>query len=598
MNVLNLSRIYRNLKLLPSGCLPVAAAWLAFAAILPARADTAPRQEGRTRTYTLAEKTIRRAKENLPKHVSTENPELTKLVHDLYNDCLFDKLWEPALPGLPYKWFSITGAGDKSYGKCQLQWDPMFVLNAWAPLDDNEVVHDVFKNFWNVIDNNPEAPKGSYRYGMVPCTTNPDLPQPGFSQIPILAWGCQMVFNQTNDRELLDLCLPYLDKFLTWYATERDVDNDGLIEYGAYKESSIADLLQTARFETFDFHATLDELQLTKHPTRGTGGEWYGNIEGVDQTSFLAMSERAMIEMCKRTGRTKMMEKYERILAKRTEAIRTKMWDPETKFFYSLNRDTDKKIRIRTLQGFLTMAAGLASDEQARELVRQLTDPSLFWSKYPITTSAMDEPTFKPDGFWRGDMWPPTNYLIALGLHRYGYHDISKKLADKMLELVKKYDGHSYERYNGVEGTVLGVKDYCWGVAIWSMLVNTHYGVQEDYRTIVVPPHAKGRKLKLGKLEVTYPTDTSVELKSAFQREFKVVFPGKINAEIQVQCDGETIKSVNPAGALSEISFTALPGKTYRVAESEPSSVSRLTVKGGRVDSDSATSDLTPSAIS
>ena len=106
-----------------------------------------------------------------------------------------------------------------------------------------------------------------------------------------------------------------------------------------------------------------------------------------------------MIEMCKRTGRTKMMEKYERILSKRTEAIRTKMLDPETKFFYSLNRDTDQKIRIRTLQGFLTLTACLASEEQAGELVRQLTDPTLFWSKYPVTTSAMDEPTFKPDGF-------------------------------------------------------------------------------------------------------------------------------------------------------------------------------------------------------
>jgi hypothetical protein len=188
--------------------------------------------------------------------------------------------------------------------------------------------------------------------------------------------------------------------------------------------------------------------------------------------------------------------------------------------------------------------------------------------------------------------------LVTLGLVRYGYYDLAREMTDKMLELVRKHDGHAHERYNGVEGLGLGVKDYCWGVAIWSMVVNTHYGVQEDCRTIVVPPHAKGRKLKLGKLEVTYPTDTSVELKSAFQREFKVVFPGKINAEIQVQCDGATIKSVKPAGALSEISFTALPGKTYRVAESEPSSVSRLTVKGGRVDSDSATSDLTPSAIS
>jgi hypothetical protein len=534
--------------------------------------NTALGQEVEKRKYTLAEKSINHAKENLPGQISTEDPALTRQVHNLYIDCLFDKLWEPALPGLPYRFFSITGAGDESYAKCQLQWDPMFVLNAWAPLNDDELVRDIFRNYWNVIDNNPEAPKGSYRYGMVPCTTKPDLPQDGFSQIPILAWGCLMVFNQTNDRELLDLCLPYLDKFLTWYATERDVDNDGLIEYGAYKKCSIADIVQTARFETFDLHATTDGLKLTKHPSRGTGGAWYGNIEGVDQTCFLAMSERAMIEMYRKTGRIDMMKKYERNLARRTEAIRAKMWDPETKFFYSLNRDTDKKIPVRTLQGFLTLTAGLASEEQARELVKQLKDPSLFWSKYPVTTSAMDEPTFDPDGFWRGDMWPPTNYLIALGLNRYAYYDISIELADKMLELVKKYDGHAYERYNGVEGLGLGVKDYCWGVTTWSISVNTVYGIQEDYRTIVVPTHAKGRRLKLGKLEVNYPADNAVELKTSFQREFKVIFPDK-KGGINVQCDGATVKSVNVSGEASEITFTASPDRAYIVSQDQIAAV-------------------------
>ena len=525
-------------------------------------------QEDVERKYTLAEKSIKQAKANLPGQIYTEDPELTRQVHDLYIDCLFDKLWEPALPGLPYKWFSITGAADKSYGKCQLMWDPMFVLNAWAPLDDNEVVHDVFRNYWNVIDNNPEAPEGSYRYGLIPCTINPDLPFNGNSQIPILAWGCLMVFNQTNDIELLDLCIPYLDKFLTWYATERDVDDDGLIEYGAYKRVSIGDMIQTARFETFDFHATLDDLQLTKHPTRGTGGAWYGNIEGVEQTSFLAMSERAMIDMCQITGRIEMRDKYVSRLARRTEAIRTKMWDPETKFFYSLNRDSDEKIRIRTLQGFLTLTAGLASEAQAKELVKQLTDTSLFWSKYPVTTSAMDEPTFKPDGFWRGDMWPPTNYLVALGLNRYGYHELAIELAHKMTELLEKYDGHAYERYNGVDGIGIGVKDYCWGIASWSIVVNTIYGIQEDYKIIVVPANAKGRHLKIGKLEVSYPTERSVQLKTAFQREFRVVFPGQ-TGKLKVWCEGKIVKKKNLSIAASEVTFTAMPGKTYIISKDQ-----------------------------
>jgi len=528
--------------------------------------NTALGQEGAKRKYTLAEKNIQHARESLPGQIYTEDPELTRQVHNLYIDCLFDKLWEPALPGLPYKFFSITGAGDASYAKCQLLWDPMFILNAWAPLDDNQVVHDVFRNYWNVIDNNPEAPKGSFQYGMVPCTTKPDLPRDGFSQIPILAWGCLMVFNQTNDSALLDLCIPYLDKFLTWYASERDVDNDGLIEYGAYKRCSIGDMVQSARFETFDFHATLDDLQLTKHPTRGTGGAWYGNIEGVDQTCFLAMSERAMIEMCQKTGRVEMRDKYVSRLAKRCKAIRTKMWDPETKFFYSLNRDSDEKIPIRTLQGFLALTAGLASEKQAEELVKQLTDPSLFWSTYPVTTSSMDEPTFDPDGFWRGDMWPPTNYLIALGLNRFGYYDIAIELAEKTQELLRKYDGHAYERYNGVEGIGIGVKDYCWGVAAWSIAVNTIYGIQEDYRTIVVPSNAKGRHLKIGKLEVRYPTEGSVELKTAFQREFKVVFPGQ-TGKIKVWCEGKNVKKKKLSIAASEVTFNAMPGKTYIVSK-------------------------------
>jgi hypothetical protein len=89
---------------------------------------------GAERTYTLAEKNIRHAKENLPRQIATQDHKLTEQVHNLYTDCLFDKLWEPALPGLPYKWFSITGADDTGYGKCQLQWDTMFILNAWAPL--------------------------------------------------------------------------------------------------------------------------------------------------------------------------------------------------------------------------------------------------------------------------------------------------------------------------------------------------------------------------------------------------------------------------------------------------------------------------------
>jgi hypothetical protein len=71
--------------------------------------------------------------------------------------------------------------------------------------------------------------------------------------------------------------------------------------------------------------------------------------------------------------------------------------------------------------------------------------------------------------------------------------------------------------------------------------------------------------LKLGKLEVNYLADTSVELKTAFKREFRVIFPEKTTG-IRVQCDGKAVKSANLTVTPNEATFTAMPGKTYIVS--------------------------------
>ena len=89
---------------------------------------------------THPDQTIRHARKNLPGCVETEDKKLTDLAHSLYEKCLFDKLWEPKPPGLPYRWFSISGANDSAYGKCQLQWDTMFILNAWACLRHSQAI--------------------------------------------------------------------------------------------------------------------------------------------------------------------------------------------------------------------------------------------------------------------------------------------------------------------------------------------------------------------------------------------------------------------------------------------------------------------------
>ena len=92
------------------------------------------------------------------------------------------------------------------------------------------------------------------------------------------------------------------------------------------------------------------------------------------------------------------------------------------------------------------MTAGAATVEQAAMLVEQLRDTKQWWSSYPVPTVAMDESKFDRRAFWRGDMWPPCDYMVTQGLNRYGYHELARKLTNRMVELYER--GPINERYD------------------------------------------------------------------------------------------------------------------------------------------------------
>lgn len=486
----------------------------------------------------------------LPSRVRTESDRFDKLAERIYGNCIFDNIKDPCPPNLPNIWFN---AGGCYIG--QWIWDQPFGLNIYAAMDENAIIRGVFDNYRHIIDTNPDAPKGSYRYGMVPNHIPPVGGNWINSQQPNLAWGCLMVYRQTNDRQLLEECLPWLLAFDEWYSTERDVDGDGLIEFGSYNGE-----VQSARFETFDFSPPMDHMKMTRHPRRAEGGEWYGNVEGMDITCYLLLSERALVEIARALGREELARHYEQVVARRIEAIQQKMWDPERRFFFSIDRDTHEKIPGKTIQGFFALTAGAATPEQAAMLVEQLQDPRQWWSAYPVPTVALDDPAFEANGMWRGDMWPPTTYMVSQGLKRYGYHDVARKLTDRMLELYER--GPIKERYDATTGEPHGVTDLNMSCAVWSMIVENRYGVDEDYRTIRIPPDAKGRRLLLGELEVSYPENETVTLRSGFDREFTVVFPTEFQ-QAQVTCAGKPVEELSVAGR--EVRFQAVAGRTYEI---------------------------------
>jgi len=80
-----------------------------------------------------------------------------------------------------------------------------------------------------------------------------------------------------------------------------------------------------------------------------------------------------------------------------------------------------------------------------------LRDPRRFGRPVPVPAHPADEPEYKPWGaYWRGGVWPPTNYIILCGLRARSEEGLARELAARMFaawETVFQQTGTFWETY-------------------------------------------------------------------------------------------------------------------------------------------------------
>jgi glycogen debranching enzyme len=84
-------------------------------------------------------------------------------------------------------------------------------------------------------------------------------------------------------------------------------------------------------------------------------------------------------------------------------------------------------------------------------LVQHLTDPSEFWTRFPLPSVAANDPKFDPQQMWRGPTWANINYLMIEGLFRSGYGELAKELRRRTLDLLLGQNDF-FEYYNPLTG--------------------------------------------------------------------------------------------------------------------------------------------------
>ena len=95
-----------------------------------------------------------------------------------------------------------------------------------------------------------------------------------------------------------------------------------------------------------------------------------------------------------------------------------------------------------------------------------LQDTNKFWGQYVCPCLTRDDMYFPQQQYWRGDIWPPANYLIFQGLKNYASADLQRDFARKSVALFmlnwNQY-GYSCENFYTTTGAGGGDPHLTWG---------------------------------------------------------------------------------------------------------------------------------------
>ena len=152
----------------------------------------------------------------------------------------------------------------------------------------------------------------------------------------------------------------------------------------------------------------------------------------------------------------------EETIEKAEQAVFTKCWHEEDKAFYSM-RNGSEHLRALTVASLFPLLLRNLPEHQKQALLRDLKDPSKFWSKYPVPSVAMSHPEFSADRtwpIWRGPTWINTNWFIIRGLVRQGHSDIARTIARRTETMVER-EGF-WEFYNPHTGAGMRIPNFGW----------------------------------------------------------------------------------------------------------------------------------------
>ena len=165
--------------------------------------------------------------------------------------------------------------------------------------------------------------------------------------------------------------------------------------------------------------------------------------------SLLYKTERDMEEISEVLGKRSEAKTWRERADARKQDMEKYLWDGERGFFFDYDFTEGKRSSYRYLTTYYPLWAGLATPEQAKAVVKNL---STF--EQPGGLAMSPEHSGAQWDYPYG--WAPVEMLAIQGIRRYGFSDDADRLSSKFLSTVLEnfaHDGTIREKYNVVTGS-------------------------------------------------------------------------------------------------------------------------------------------------
>jgi putative isomerase len=300
------------------------------------------------------------------------------------------------------------------------------------------------------------------RYGMVPDVIYADSAENNWrdTKPPLSAWAVWSIYERTSDGQFLEEMYPQLWRYHEWWYANRDHDVNGLCEYGSTDGTRVA-----AGWESgMDNAVRFDEAAMLQNNERA----WSLSQESVDLNSYLYAEKLYLASMADELARVRDAALLRAAAEDLRDLIQSTMFDEETGYFYDVDIETKQPLLVQGPEGWIPLWAGVATEAQARQVVRVLMDPNKFATHVPFPTLAADHEKFDPrDGYWRGSVWLDQAYFAVKGLERYGYVREANEMRARLFEGPQGLleDAPIHENYHPLTGEPLNAPHFSWSAA-------------------------------------------------------------------------------------------------------------------------------------